>query len=323
MSKLRQGVLRTVRLLPEAVKIGVASEPALPSSQEEEQLLNGDAGANTQPTQTPERAADLAKIEELNGQVAELETRLAGALAERQGFVAQLTSLETEMASIRNAAAQKEREMTASIGTAKEQARVDGAAQGHEEGLKSGYEAGLSKARTEVEAEYREKFSALAAKLEGIALKLEENFAELVMLNQPRMVRLWQEMLKKMLQRETTLSPDGVLAVLADVLSRLSDKNYVLIYVSPDDLELVRDRMAGEFGDILRGVKHLALKPDASVDRGSCIVETNLGIYDARWRVQLEQIEGAVEKLFQKLGKAPEPSETRKAAKKVSEAANA
>ncbi|MDR2527659.1 MAG: hypothetical protein LBD04_01390 [Synergistaceae bacterium] len=321
MSKLRQGVLRTVRLLPEAVKVGVVPEPALPSSQEEEQLLNGEAGAGAHLTQTPERAADLAKIEELSGRVAELEARLAGAQNERQGFVSQMSSLETEVANVRSASAQKEREMEASIGAAREQARTEGAAQGREEGLKSGYEAGLNKARTEVEAEYREKFSLLAARLEGIALKLEDNFSELVALNQPRMLRLWQAMLKKMLQRETTLAPDGVLAVLADVLSRLSDKNYVLIYVSSEDLELVREKMAGEFGDVLRGVKHLALKPDASVDRGSCIVETNLGIYDARWRVQLEQIEGAVEKLFQKLGK--EPPNTRKAAKKAPEVTDA
>jgi len=71
-------------------------------------------------------------------------------------------------------------------------------------------------------------------------------------------------------------------------------------------LALLEDKLEGEFGEILRGVKRLELKPDAHVDKGSCIVETNLGIYDARWRTQFEQIDGVVDSLFQKLGKAPQ-----------------
>jgi flagellar assembly protein FliH len=123
------------------------------------------------------------------------------------------------------------------------------------------------------------------------------------------MLRLWSGMLQKMLHHEITLTPDGIFKVLADVLSRLSDKNHVLIYVSPDDIGLLEDKLDGEFGEILRGVKHLELKPDAHVDKGSCIVETNLGIYDARWRTQFDQIETVVESLFRKLGKAPQAKE--------------
>jgi len=127
------------------------------------------------------------------------------------------------------------------------------------------------------------------------------------------MLRLWQEMLKKMLQREASLAPDAVLDVLSDVLSRLSDKNHILIYVSPEDMGLLQASLSQDFEDVLRGVKHLELKPDASVDKGSCIVETNLGVYDARWRTQLDQIETAVESLFQKLGKPPQVKKTARA----------
>ena len=86
---------------------------------------------------------------------------------------------------------------------------------------------------------------------------------------------------------------DAVLPVLSDVLTRLSDKNSVVIYVSPEDLELLRSNLDQEFEEVLRGVRHLELKPDTNVDRGSCIVETGLGVYDARWRTQIEQIESS------------------------------
>ena len=53
-----------------------------------------------------------------------------------------------------------------------------------------------------------------------------------------------------------------------------------------------------EYSDLLRGVRHLEFTPDPNVDAGSCIVETNMGIYDARWRTQLEQVAGEIERLF-------------------------
>jgi flagellar assembly protein FliH len=263
-------------------------------------------------TQNESDAADPYK--KLKDRIAELETQLKSANAEKQNLSSKITSLETDVAGIKATFAQKERELAANVEAAKEQARTEGRAQGHEEGLKSGYDTGLGKARAEIEKQYREKFSKLVTALEGISAHLEKNFAELVSLNEPRMLRLWQGMLSRMLRHETNLSPEGILSVLSDILSRLSDKNHILIYVSPEDMALLEDRLEGEFGDVLRGAKHLELKPDASVDKGSCLVETNLGVYDARWRTQLGQIDSAVENLFQQLGRIPADANTPNAA---------
>ena len=50
--------------------------------------------------------------------------------------------------------------------------------------------------------------------------------------------------------------------------------------------------------DSIRGVKFFELQADDHVECGSCLIETNLGIYDARWRTQLEQISGEIENLL-------------------------
>ena len=340
MSSLHQGVLRAVRLLPDVVKIGVEPDTALPPDRGEEQILNegniSDGGNSPEsqevseapkpreePKQTP-AAPVIDHLKELQSLIAALETQLNEAKGKEQGFMGQIKSLEAEVSATKNAYAQKERELAAGADAVKAQAKTEGREQGHSEGLQKGYDEGLKKAQIEVEGRYREKFSSLAAALEGISARLEEQFSELVELNQPRMLRLWQVMLKKMLLREMTLAPDVIFKVLADVLSRLSDMNHVLIYVSPDDLGLLEDKLEGEFGDILRGVKHLELKSDAHVDKGSCLLETNLGIYDARWRTQFEQIDAVFESLFQQLGKTPQQVKTKesrtRAVKKKSEA---
>ena len=86
-----------------------------------------------------------------------------------------------------------------------------------------------------------------------IAARLEEDFSELAALNQPRMLRLWFDMLGHMLKQEVELKPDTVLPVLTDVLTRLSDKNSVVIYVSPEDIALLQNSLDQEFEEVLRG----------------------------------------------------------------------
>jgi flagellar assembly protein FliH len=278
--------------LPDAVKIG-GNEP----EEEPPDLTDGEE----------DEAADVADdLRRLHERVAELQARvesLEGENARLSKRAADVDRAEAELNSVRSSAARREAEITASLAAETEKARAEGLAKGQAEGEKRGYTAGLEKAKAEVSGQYSAEFDALVKLLEGVSKGLEENFSGLVDLNQPRMLRLWRDMLGRMLRRELTLMPDVVLDVLSDVLSRLSDKNRILIYVSPQDMNMVRDALRGEFQEILRGVKHLELKSDTRVDRGSCIVETDLGVYDARWRTQLEQVDGAVESILQKLGK--------------------
>jgi flagellar assembly protein FliH len=327
--------------MPDAVRIGIDPESALPSAREEEQISpdtppgsDKDISAvsldprktdlrKTQ-VQLPERQengkqekgekeekkAPADPLKDFRNQMESLQKNLSDVEAARTQLLDKIASTEAELARVKEASAQKERETAASIESVKEQARSDGKTQGHAEGMDSGYKAGLEKARAELSAQYREKFTGLAKLLEGVSAKLEAQFAELAVLNEPRMLRLWQEMLEKMLQREIVLEPESVLDVLSDILARLSDKNHILIYVSPEDLSLLQENLQEEFEDILRSVKHLEMKSDTSVDKGSCIVETNLGVYDARWRTQFDQIDTEIEKLFQKLGKPPKLKET-------------
>lgn len=69
------------------------------------------------------------------------------------------------------------------------------------------------------------------------------------------------------------------------------------MYLNPRDLKGV-DSLRESLTDVLRGAKHVEFSGDEHVDPGSCLVETNLGVYDARWRTQLEQIASQVEHLL-------------------------
>jgi flagellar assembly protein FliH len=50
--------------------------------------------------------------------------------------------------------------------------------------------------------------------------------------------------------------------------------------------------------EIKRVIEEFELIGDATIEKGSCMVETNLGVYDARWKTQLEAIEREIQSLM-------------------------
>lgn len=336
MSNVHQRVLRAVRLLPQAVKIGVDDETAPENANNENknksedgqteredidikdrkdinENIKGDINENTK--RERERADALKKSDErlsplLNKQNKELTQKLRELQAdldrieiEKLGVEEAKNKLESEIDNIKADYENKKREVEEGAEAAAAQAAEEARTQGHEEGFNSGHAEGLVAARQELEKEYHDKFASLMSVLDGINKKLESNFAELVALNQPRMIRVWSEMLRRMLARQVELNPNTVEKVLIDVLTRLSDKSQIVIYVSPEDAAKLEGNLDVKFQDVLRGVHKLELKADPNVETGSCIVETNLGVYDARWRTQMGQVESVIDNIFQQINK--------------------
>ncbi|MBQ6776438.1 MAG: hypothetical protein IJP53_08275 [Synergistaceae bacterium] len=304
-----QRVLRTVRLLPQAVKIGMLESEIKQSGvkpPEQKQSAPEKKPAPRPPVQKvqvkmPER--DTKEIEELGAQIRALTNSLSNAQVENAELTEAKKKLESEIGGIKSDY-EKRRKTLESEAQANAKKIADKAReQAITEGQVKGYEEGLQKARAEVEQEYLDKFSGLAGVIEGVGKKLDENFAELVKLHQPRMIRMWTEMLKRMLFRQVELNPDTIDTVLSELLSRLSDKNQILIYVSPDDMKNLEGELDSKFQEALRGAKRVELKSDPNVQNGSCIVETALGVYDARWKTQMTQVESVVDEIFQQVNK--------------------
>ena len=64
---------------------------------------------------------------------------------------------------------------------------------GEAEGWEAGHVEGFRTAKVEVEALYLKKLGGLVSLLESMGTRLEAEFSELVALNQPRMLRLWDK----------------------------------------------------------------------------------------------------------------------------------
>lgn len=284
MSKLpRPNVLRAVRLLPEAVRIGSALPPETPPEGEP-------------PRENP-RARQDDLMTQLTEELSLLKSRLEETEAENRELASRSEALEKELTAEKTRVEEERRKLVSEMEAASAAARKKAAGEGFEEGRKAGHDQGLDDARKEASREAADAIRSAVELLESVKVALDKKMDDLVALQSPKLIRMWEHLLSRMLFKEAALDPETALRVLRGTLERISDKERLLVYMNPSDAESVKNRR-DEYGDLLRGVRHLEFTPDPNVDAGSCIVETNMGIYDARWRTQLEQIAGEIEQLF-------------------------
>jgi type III secretion system HrpE/YscL family protein len=155
---------------------------------------------------------------------------------------------------------------------------VAGAEAAREEARREGLAAGREEARAEAAALLVRARAAAAATRAAAAADLKA---------------LAVRIAEKVLGRALALAPDLVADVAADALRAARHQRDVTLRVHPDDLaalEAARPRLR----DLLLRAPDLALRPDAEVGRGGCIVETEVGVIDARLETQLAAIERAL-----------------------------
>ncbi len=153
----------------------------------------------------------------------------------------------------------------------REQARVDGAAAGHAEGLARAHE----RVQTAVAAA-QEAGRAIAQTRDELVEKLTRQAGELAL-----------QIAERIVVGAFESRPERVVDVTRAALRRLSDRHQVTVLVNPDDLELIEQAAAGLEAE-LGGIEHLDVQADRRVQRGGVIAQTAYGEIDATISAQLE-----------------------------------
>ncbi len=274
-------------MLPQTVRIGVVPE----DGKTDDETGTVDVSVESEADHA-ESELDIARKE-----ANKFRTQSVRQEEENAELLSRIRVLEADISKLGVQVDCERRQMTAELESESRKLFERARSEGRAEGQKTGREEGLVQAKKEISAEYAQRFSALVSRLESVHETLVAQTDSLIRLLTPKVIRLWQNLLKRMLHKEVALDQETILRVFTGVLQRVSNKERIVVYLAPEDVDLLRDRQ-GEYADILRGTKHLEFIADTSVDSGSCIVETNLGVYDARWRTQLEQIDSEIEMLF-------------------------
>ncbi len=103
------------------------------------------------------------------------------------------------------------------------------------------------------------------------------------------MVRLVTVIAEQVLQAEIATRPEFVLETLRRALQHALKADEYHVRVHPDDLAMVTENKPLFLASI-SGLKTLRFEEDASVARGGCLIESDLGQVDATIDTQLEEI---------------------------------
>jgi flagellar assembly protein FliH len=151
---------------------------------------------------------------------------------------------------------------------------------GFEEGRQQGYEEGRQQAQAIIE-EVKELFAQLRDERERTLQSLE-----------PEVAKLALRIAREVIQSEVNMNQEIVLNTVRNALGGLKGRDEVILHINSEDQDLV-EQQRKLLEKFLEGVKSFTIVSDSRVERGGCIIETNLGNVDARISTKLQTLETA------------------------------
>jgi flagellar assembly protein FliH len=97
---------------------------------------------------------------------------------------------------------------------------------------------------------------------------------------EPQVADLALKIAEKIINTEVTLNNEIVLNLIKSNLDKIKDREEIIVRVSQDDFPYVIEH-EDELRKILDGVKKFRVEADGVVDKGGCMLETNLVILTA------------------------------------------
>lgn len=167
---------------------------------------------------------------------------------------------------------------------AEEQARKKGHDAGYEAGLKSGREAAVAEFTDRI-AQARDMYVQIVKERRKVLSQVE-----------PQLARLSVSIAEKIIGQELKLNPEAIVGIVREALGGIKDREQVSLRVHPEDVPIVTEQRT-VFEKMVEGLKKFEVVSDATIDKGGCCIETNLGNTDARLNTQLEAIRSGIEEL--------------------------
>ncbi|MFN3690540.1 MAG: FliH/SctL family protein, partial [Fimbriimonadales bacterium] len=174
-----------------------------------------------------------------------------------------------------------------------ERIREQAQREGYQRGYEQGYADGEQHARQLAETELQRTVASLRTQVEQIIQSLQAQYEAYLQNAEAQMLELALEVARKIVREELKLHPEHALAIVRDALRRVQGLVRLRIRVHPLDLELLRQNRAALMS-VVDGVDGIEIVEDRRVDPGGCVIETEQGVYDARIKTQLSELERVI-----------------------------
>lgn len=168
-----------------------------------------------------------------------------------------------------------------------------GYAQGFERGMAEGREAGEREGREQALQQHAQQLATLTqqwtASLEQWESQREAMFHDAA----EDVIRFAFLLARKVTHRVIESDPTVVRDQLAEALKLLSRPSAVEVVVNPEDRAMA-EHVLPELASTIARCEHVALREDASIARGGCVIATAGGRIDATIETQLDRIAEAL-----------------------------
>ena len=230
-------------------------------------------------------AAQAPKILSLEQKKAEAEEELKSlttVIEQKKEEIFQLEKLNQDLRE------STETEIAAKIKQAEEQAAELKALkekEGYEAGLDKGYYEGLEKGKSEMDRKYESLSSTLTSITENALTEKQK----IIKNTEDDIVKLAVDIAKKVVGRELTENRDTVVNFVKEAIKMLENKEKILIYCHPEDIELIKSHRE-DFLKLTDLNEALHILPDDMLERGECRLESDSEIVDTDINYQFGEI---------------------------------
>ena len=170
----------------------------------------------------------------------------------------------------------------------KETAEKEGRQEGLKDGLKKGLEEGFTKGRDEGSREYSEAIKKWGDLSETLASERKKILADM----QPILVELLGDALYRCLKDESKKNSRMVVEFAQEALKKAQDRVHLKLRLNPEDIEEVKAQK--ERLQLSVGAGELELVPDARIEKGGCLLESEAGSVDTRLSTVVSQLKDSL-----------------------------
>lgn len=161
------------------------------------------------------------------------------------------------------------------------------------EEFKAGFDEGRRHAERSIREEYQRKNAEMQAAVDALLESIARQYKEFQAAAERHVVRLAVAVAERIVKRTIALDHEVVLRQIHEAMKRVVGVDRIRIRINPRDEEFVRAHRA-ELLTSADAVRELTLEADETIERGSCVLESDAGNVDASITTQLERIEAAL-----------------------------
>ncbi len=104
------------------------------------------------------------------------------------------------------------------------------------------------------------------------------------------MVKLALRVAEKIIGRDLERDPRVVTEIVATAVDNVRNVRELTLRVNPNDARVLREHKR-QMMELIGRVKEIAIKEDADVASGGCVIETEAGTVDAQLATQFEMLQ--------------------------------